>query len=109
MKISKRAVIVVAIAVAMFAGIVVLSIGIASASVPPPTPEQQYLQEVRSAIVDADEATDRDLLYVGVSACRALASGIGEDELIAIGPKHGLTIREIKAIIGTAKQYLCDE
>ena len=95
------AVAVIALSVGALTGFSVFGAG--------PTPEQQYVQEVRSSVLGLEDVEDRLIVSLGVSTCGASQRGGSNEELYEAGVENGFTMRESKVMIDSALRLLCSD
>lgn len=74
-----------------------------------PTPEQQYVQEVRDVFAHDDLVPDQDLIKVGEQVCVALFLRTDEETIVGVGVLNGIAAEDMTTVIEAAKKHLCDK
>lgn len=74
-----------------------------------PTPEQQYVQEVRAVFAHDDQVPDADLIKVGEQVCVALFLKTDERTIVDVGVLNGIAPADMATVIGAARKHLCDQ
>ena len=72
------------------------------------TPEEQFISDVRGAVIGFEDTSGRVILAIGVSMCDAMGiPGVSESDIVEVGTGAGFTVRESEAIIEAAKNNIC--